>query len=119
MRSTVTEIRKRDAQVQGLHHEFDIGGTGRRDRYIGGRCHHDVPHLPPISVSPRIPATYLQKGMLFFSKNVEKRLKNRQMLEGIIPLAFRIGGGGGGHVPRVPPRGAAMLKWTRAIAPHS
>ena len=40
---------------------------------------------------------------VFLFKNVEKKLKNRQILKGIILLAFRTGG----HVPCVPPRGAA------------
>ena len=52
-----------------------------------------------ISVSPRISVTlFLRKGMLtfFFSKNVEKKLKNRQILKGLSPSPSGLER----HVPR-------------------
>ena len=49
-------IGQSNTQVLGLHHEFDIG-MGDGIGTLSGRRRHDIPHLTPISVSPRISAT--------------------------------------------------------------
>ena len=60
---------------------------------LGGRRLHDIPHLPQFRFRLGFRPLYFAKRHAgFFSKNVEKIKRNYQILEGIIPLAFRIGG---------------------------
>ena len=65
-------------------HPTDIGGTA-------SPC-HTPPYQPPISVSPRISASFCENTCLCFFLKKCWKTKNRQILEGMIPLAFRIGG---------------------------
>ena len=85
--------------IQGLHHGFDMGGIGT----LGGRRGHDIPHIPPISVSPRISATSFCENACQRFLMLKKTKKSPNIGEDYPPRLHNWEG----HVPRVPPRGAA------------
>ena len=74
-----------NSRKQGLHCKFDIGGIGS---CIWRKCCHDIPHQPPVSVSPQILATLFCKVMLTYFQAIltKKKLKNRRILEGIMAM---------------------------------
>ena len=91
---------------RGCTTSLTLGGGGR-DRYLGGRRRHDIPHLTSnFGFSSDFGHFIFRKAMLTFKKQSFKNFKKRLILEVIIP-ALRIGG----RVPRVP-RGAASDVFT-------
>ena len=91
----------------GLHHGFDIGGTGSVHR--GDGVAMTYPTYPQFRLLLGFRPLYFAKrhAYVFFSKNVENKTKKSPIIGGDYPPRLQ---DWGGHVPRIPPRGAAYAE---------